>query len=377
MAKVKLDQVTKDFGKVRAVDHLTLDIPDGEFLVLLGPSGAGKTTTLKLIAGVETINTGVLTIGDRIMNALEPQKRNVAMAFESYALYPHYSVYDNLAFPLRAPGSKMSRAEVDKRVKEVAELLNIQMLLDRRPVMLSGGQKQRVSLGRALVRTPDVLLLDEPISHLDAKLRHRMRTEFKALESSIQVTTLYVTHDYLEAMSLGDRVAVINYGALQQVGRPEDLFMKPATVFVATMLGQPRVNLVECDVVNREGKLRFVRDDAQLQLTPPPALAQRVTDSGAEKVVVGLRPNFMHAPGSNGNGSAQAALETFPSRVYVYERLGTKGILSVLIGPGDGHRMDVVTPIDMDFDIDQPVSIGVESENMLVFDARTQRNLAL
>lgn len=368
MATLKLHEVTKDFGKVRAVDHLTLEVEDGEFLILLGPSGAGKTTTLKLIAGVETITSGVLYIGGKVMNALEPQKRNTAMAFESYALYPHISVYDNLAFPLRAPGSRMSSADVDKRVRDVAELLNIQMLLDRRPAMLSGGQKQRVSLGRALVRNPDVLLLDEPISHLDAKLRHHMRTEFKALESTIQATTVYVTHDYLEAMSLGDRVAVINHGVLQQVGKPEELFMKPASVFVSTMLGQPRINLVECDVQSIDGQVHFVREEASLRLTPPAQLAERVQSAGVDRVIVGLRPNFMHA----GNGS-QAAGESFPARVYVYERLGTKGVLSVTVGK---QRMDIVTPIDMDFEIDQPVTIGVESENMLVFDARTEKNLA-
>lgn len=368
MATLKLDKVTKDFGKVRAVDHLSLEVQDGEFLILLGPSGAGKTTTLKLIAGVETITSGVLYIGGKVMNALEPQKRNTAMAFESYALYPHISVYDNLAFPLRAPGSKMTSAEVDKRVKEVAGLLNMQMLLDRRPAMLSGGQKQRVSLGRALVRNPDVLLLDEPISHLDAKLRHRMRTEFKALESSIQATTIYVTHDYLEAMSLGDRVAVINKGSLQQVGKPEDLFMKPTSVFVATMLGQPRINLIECDVKSSNGQIQFVREEDSLRLTPPAELAQRVQAAGVDRVIVGLRPNFLHV-----GDDAESVSERFPARVWVYERLGTKGILSTTVGK---HRVDLVTPIDMNFTIDETVSIGVESENMLVFDARTEKNLA-
>ena len=368
MATLRLENVTKDFGKVRAVDHLSLEVQDGEFLILLGPSGAGKTTTLKLIAGVEVISSGRLYIGDKLMNAVEPQKRNTAMAFESYALYPHVNVYDNLAFPLRAPGYGMTEAQVDKRVKEVAELLNMTPLLERKPAMLSGGQKQRVSLGRALVRNPDVLLLDEPISHLDAKLRHRMRTEFKALESSIQSTTVYVTHDYLEAMSLGDRVAVIDKGKLQQVGKPEEVFMKPTNVFVSTMLGQPKINLIQCDVVQRDGAMRFVRDEAALKLTPTAEMASRVSTVGADKVIVGLRPNFMHAA----NGASPTG-DTISAHVYVYERLGTRGILSVMVG---NQRMDIVTPIEMDFAIDQPVSIGVESENMLVFDARNELNLA-
>jgi multiple sugar transport system ATP-binding protein len=240
MAKLVLHNLIKDFGKVRAVNNLSFEVEDGEFIVILGPSGAGKTTTLKLIAGVETPTSGKIYIGDKLMNAIEPSKRNVAMAFESYALYPQYTVAQNLAFPLKAPVRRVPQAEIDHRVKLVAEQLNIQSLLDRLPRMLSGGQRQRVALGRALVRDPEVLLLDEPISHLDAKLRHRMRTEFKALESEIRATTIYVTHDYLEALSLGDRLAVLQKGEIQQIGKPHEVFDNPANTFVAQILGHPR-----------------------------------------------------------------------------------------------------------------------------------------
>jgi len=238
MAKLTLQNLTKDFGKVRAVNDMSLEVADGEFIVMLGPSGAGKTTTLKLIAGAETPTDGKVYIGDRLMNGVEPHRRNVAMAFESYALYPHMTVKDNLAFPLKAPGRKLPGHEIEARVKTVSETLNIHMLLDRLPQHLSNGQKQRVALGRAMVREPDVLLLDEPISHLDAKLRHRMRTEFKALEATIRYTTIYVTHDYLEALSLGDRLVVLNQGEIQQIGKPHDVFDNPANIFVAQILGQ-------------------------------------------------------------------------------------------------------------------------------------------
>jgi multiple sugar transport system ATP-binding protein len=248
MAELVLQNLTKDYGKLRAANNISLKVEDGEFIVILGPSGAGKTTTLKLIAGVETPTSGMVYIGGKLMNAVEPHKRNVAMAFESYALYPHYTVRDNMAFPLKAPGRRFSQAEISQRVTDVAEMLNIQGLLDRLPKNLSNGQRQRVALGRAMVREPEVLLLDEPISHLDAKLRHRMRTEFKALESVIRFTTIYVTHDYLEALSLGDRLVVLQKGEIQQIGKPDEVFANPVNTFVAQILGHPQINLVETTV---------------------------------------------------------------------------------------------------------------------------------
>ena len=369
MAKLVLDHLTKDFGKVVAVEDLSLEVKDGEFMVLLGPSGAGKTTTLKLIAGVEQATRGYIFIGDRVVNAAEPQDRNVAMAFETYALYPHYTVYDNLAFPLRAPGRKITKAEVDRRVKEVAGLLNIHMLLDRQPGMLSGGQRQRVSLGRALVRDPDVLLLDEPISHLDAKLRHRMRTEFKALESAIQTTTVYVTHDYLEALSLGDRVAVIDRGKLQQLGTPDDVFSRPFNIFVATELGQPRVNLIECSVTSADDKLQLVSADGSICLTAPAKIRDRILQANLSKVILGIRPLHMHIVDGQ-----PADTQVIAGTVYVYERLGTKGVLTVTVGR---DLLDVITPIEMQFDIDEAVKIAVETNNVLVFDPTTAQNIVL
>lgn len=367
MSTLVLEHLTKDFGKVRAVDDLSLKVEDGEFMVLLGPSGAGKTTTLKLIAGVEQITSGYIMIGDRVVNAIEPQGRNVAMAFETYALYPHYSVYDNMAFPLRAPGRRLPETQVDQRVKEVAELLNIHMLLDRLPGMLSGGQRQRVSLGRALVRDPEILLLDEPISHLDAKLRHRMRTEFKALESRIQATTVYVTHDYLEALSLGDRMAVMDKGRLQQIGTPEEVFSRPVNIFVSTILGQPQVNLIECHAKSEGDNLHLVSIDGVINMVAPPQVRENLLKANLDRVIVGIRPLFLHP--INGRGAGTDAID---GTVYVYERLGTRGILTITAG---SHQLNVITPIEMEFGINEPVQVGIETENILVFDPATEKNV--
>ena len=369
MAKLVLDRITKNFGKVTAVDDLSLEVSDGEFLVLLGPSGAGKTTTLKVIAGVEQPTRGLITIGDKLVNAVEPQRRNIAMAYETYALYPHLNVAENLAFPLRAPGRNLSREQIEGRVKEVATLLNIHMLLDRLPDQLSGGQRQRVSLGRAMVRTPDVLLLDEPISHLDAKLRHRMRAEFKALKAAIKTTTVYVTHDYLEALSLADRVATLDHGRLQQLGTPDGVFSHPVNVFVATLLGHPKINLIRCRVASEGDGMQFVSADGAIRLTAPDRIRQQVQKANVSEVVVGIRPfhvsvlDHQPAPGDVCNAT-----------VYVYERLGTAGILTASVG---SINLDVITSLEAHFDIDAPVKLAVQTEHLLVFHPTTEQNILL
>jgi multiple sugar transport system ATP-binding protein len=368
MAKLVLDRVTKKFGSVVAVNDLSLEVADGEFLVLLGPSGAGKTTTLKLISGVEHSDDGLIYIGDKLVNALEPPQRNVAMAFETYALYPNYNVYNNIAFPLKAPGRKMSKQDIDRKVRSVAELLGITPLLERHVGALSGGQRQRVSLGRAMVRDPEILLLDEPIAHLDAKLRHRMRTEFKALEREIHTTTIYVTHDYLEALSLADRVVVLNLGKLQQVGTTDDVFNHPANVFVATQLGQPKINLIKSTVSNNGGKLQFDSTDAgAIRLDVPDRLKDAVLKANAKEFLVGIRPLYMDVV-DNQAGRANVIDAT----VYVYERLGTKGVLTASTG---SQSLDVITPIEMDFRIDEPVKLAVQVDNLIVFDAASEQNI--
>jgi multiple sugar transport system ATP-binding protein len=369
MAKLLLDRITKTFGKVTAVDNLSLEVSDGEFLVLLGPSGAGKTTTLKVIAGVETPTRGLVSIGDRVVNALEPQRRNVAMAYETYALYPHLNVGENLAFPLRAPGRNLGKAQIEQRVKEVATLLNIHMLLDRLPGELSGGQRQRVSLGRAMVRNPDVMLLDEPISHLDAKLRHRMRAEFKALKSAIKTTTVYVTHDYLEAMSLADRVATLDHGRLQQIGTPDDIFVHPVNVFVATLLGHPKINLVRCRVVTEAGRMQLVSADGAVRLTAPDSIRLKVEQANVGEVIVGIRPFDVYALDHQPEQG-----DVLGGTVYVYERLGTQGVLTASVG---ATNLDVLTSLEDQFDIDAPVKLAVKTDQVMVFDPATEHNILL
>jgi ABC-type sugar transport system ATPase subunit len=242
MASVTFEHVTKQFDETTAVDDFSLQIGDGEFLVLVGPSGCGKTTALRMLAGLEEITSGRIRIGERIVNNLTPGSRNVAMVFQSYALYPHMTVRDNLAFGLR--NYKVPKDEIERRVSRAAQVLELQQLLKRKPKQLSGGQRQRVALGRAIVREPDAFLMDEPLSNLDAALRVHTRAEILTLQRRLGTTTLYVTHDQIEAMTMGDRIAVMNTGVLQQVGTPEELYTKPVNTFVATFIGSPSMNLL-------------------------------------------------------------------------------------------------------------------------------------
>jgi multiple sugar transport system ATP-binding protein len=368
MAKLRLENLTKDFGPVHAVNDMSLEVVDGEFIVMLGPSGAGKTTTLKLIAGVESPTNGKIFFDDKLVNSIEPNRRNVAMAFESYALYPHMTVKQNLTYPLKAPGRKFSTDEINRRVNGVAETLNIQMLLDRLPQHLSNGQKQRVALGRAMVREPEVLLLDEPISHLDAKLRHRMRTEFKALEAHIRYTTIYVTHDYLEALSLGDRLVVLNQGIIQQIGKPREVFEEPVNLFVSKILGHPQINLIECTVQREGGVLQLLSLDGTVCIHVPDRLRQPLLQQNVQGFTLGIRPMHLH-PITDG---ASAATDQCSGSVYVFERLGTKGVLTATVGQ---HRLDVITPIEMDFAIDEPVRLAIDTNHVMVFNSQTQQNI--
>ncbi len=244
MASVSLHAATKRFGETTAVEDLSLDVADGEFVVLLGPTGAGKTTTLRLIAGLEQPDSGSVKIGDHDVTSLAPAQRDVAFVFQQYSLYPHYSVFENLAFPLRAPGRKWSEDAIRKRVQEVAETLRIESKLDNRATQLSGGEMQRVSIGRALVRSPNVFLMDEPLSSLDAKLRESLRVELKHIQRDLGATIVYVTHDQLEAMTLADRIGVLSEGRLIQVGPPREIYETPANIYSAQRLGSPQINLV-------------------------------------------------------------------------------------------------------------------------------------
>jgi multiple sugar transport system ATP-binding protein len=286
MARILFDQVTKRYGQVVAVDRLDLEIRDQEFLVLLGPSGCGKTTTLNMIAGLEDLSEGDLYFDDQIVNFMPPHRRDVAMVFQSYALYPHKTVYDNIAFGLRMRGHK--QAEIEPRVRDAAERLHIDHLLERKPHQLSGGQRQRVALGRAMVRQPAVFLMDEPLSNLDAALRVSMRAEIKHLHQAMQTTFVYVTHDQAEALTLADRIVVMRDGLIQQIGSPEQIYERPRNTFVASFLGSPPINYLEGALIERDDRIVFRRGELAIAL--PEGLSPRATANGERAVRLGIRP---------------------------------------------------------------------------------------
>lgn len=322
MARVAVRNLTKRFGKVVAVDHATFEVKDGEFVVLLGPSGSGKTTTLRLIAGLEVPDEGEIWIGDRLVNDLPPKDRDVAMVFQNYALYPHMKVYDNLAFPLKL--RKLPKDEIDRRVREVARLLRIEELLDRYPRQLSGGQQQRVALGRAIVRRPQVFLMDEPLSNLDAKLRIYMRAELKRLQRELGVTTIYVTHDQAEAMTMADRIIVFNEGKIQQIGTPSELYHKPANLFVAGFIGAPAMNFFDCSLVEEDGEV--VLDAGYFRVRLPKDLAEVVKkEAKSSELILGVRPEHITL-------LEKPTPESFEAEVYVVEPLGSETIIDFKLG---------------------------------------------
>lgn len=306
MASIRFDQVTKRFDSgVIAVDKLSLDIADREFVVLLGPSGCGKSTTLNMIAGLEDVSEGKLYLGDALVNHVPPHARDVAMVFQSYALYPHKSVYENIAFGLRM--RKLAGEEIERRVKDAARRLEITELLARRPSQLSGGQRQRVALGRAMVRQPAVFLMDEPLSNLDAALRISMRAEIKALHQTMQTTFVYVTHDQAEALTLADRIVVMKDGLVQQIGTPEAIYERPRNVFVAAFLGNPPINLIPGTVDSSGGALTFRQGTIAVPLDE--GIATRLRAQAGRAVVLGVRPEDV-APDANGplRGTIQSVL---------------------------------------------------------------------
>src|SRR6185312_12865911 len=307
MASVTLKNLSKRFGKVTAVQDVNLQIRDGEFVVLLGPSGCGKSTMLYSIAGLETISGGEIFIGDRLMNRVPPKARNIAMVFQDYALYPHMNVYNNMAFGLKL--RKISSPEIGRRVQEAAAMLSIEHLLQRRPRELSGGQRQRVALGRAIVREPDVFLMDEPLSNLDAILRAQMRTEIARLHHRLNSTFIYVTHDQVEAITMGDRIVVLKDGIIQQVGSPQEVYERPANVFVAGFIGTPAMNFLRGTVKAREGSL--VLDTGDFAVPLAGAGAASATAYTEKALIAGIRPSAIALAGpddtSASDGGAIAA----------------------------------------------------------------------
>ena len=291
MAQVTLQKLVKNYDDTPAVRGIDLDIADKEFVVLVGPSGCGKSTTLRMIAGLEDITGGDVLIGGEVVNDVPPKDRDIAMVFQNYALYPHMSVYENMSFGLRL--KKVRKDEIDRRVQNAAQILDISELLQRKPKQLSGGQRQRVAMGRAIVRDPKVFLFDEPLSNLDAKLRVQMRTEIKKVHQKVRTTTVYVTHDQIEAMTLADRVVVMNGGNIEQVGTPNDLYHSPATKFVAGFIGSPAMNMVPCSVEEAAGALR-VRLSGDIAFPVPQNRTQRYRALvGRSNLLFGLRPEHI------------------------------------------------------------------------------------
>lgn len=325
MAGVQLVNVTKKYGQVTAVDNIKLDINDKEFLVLVGPSGCGKSTTLRMIAGLEGITSGELVIGDRRVNEIPPKDRDIAMVFQNYALYPHMNVFRNMAFGLRL--RKFSKPEIQKRVHEAAKILDISELFDRKPKELSGGQRQRVAMGRAIVRKPKVFLFDEPLSNLDAKLRVQMREELARLHQRLSTTIIYVTHDQVEAMTLANRIVIMNEGAIMQMGAPMEVYNHPKNIFVAGFIGSPTMNFIECRIVSQNGRLFVSIPEKMLEI--PSSLQDRFTKSDGRECIFGIRPE--HIYDSTLKAPFQNA-ERLTAIIEVVEPLGSEIILLTRMG---------------------------------------------
>ena len=358
MAGVTLNEVVKTYGDVVAVDHVNLDIQDGEFVALVGPSGCGKTTTLNLIAGLIELTSGEIMLGDRQINTLDPKDRDLAMVFQNYALYPNKTVFENLAFPLRM--RKTPKPSIDEQVKRTANVLSIEHLLDRHPRQLSGGQQQRVALGRALVRSPQAFLMDEPLSNLDAKLRVQMRAELKRFHQELQATVIYVTHDQMEAVTMADRIAVMHLGKLQQFARPEEIYGNPVNTFVAGFIGSPAMNMLAGRVVS-EGDQVAVASDHGWRLPLPARLARRAQASSGE-VIVGARHRNVLL-------SFEARPGWIQGRVYTVEPTGDITYVHLMVGD-----YLVVASAEPDFRArpDALIWVSFEPEHMLLFDAQTE-----
>ena len=357
MVRVRLVNLCKYFGKVKAVDNLNLDIRDGEFVALLGPSGCGKTTTLLMIAGIYKPTKGYIYFDDRIVNDLPPKDRNVGMVFQSYALYPHMTVYDNIAFPLKL--KKVPKQEIDRKVREVAKFLRIENLLDRKPSQLSGGQQQRVALARALAKEPQLFLMDEPLSNLDAKLRVTMRAELKRLQKELGITTIYVTHDQVEAMTMADRIAVMNEGKLQQYGEPQELYNKPANVFVAGFIGSPPMNFLDGSLVERDGEMYI--DFGVFEIKLPSDMAQVLKEANASsEVIFGIRPEDIKI----GEGDLEG-------EVYVVEPMGKDSIVHINMG-GDIIIRALVSG-SAAFAMQEKVKLTFDMSKAHVFDKKTEK----
>jgi multiple sugar transport system ATP-binding protein len=360
MASVTFDHVTKAYADdVIAVNDLDLLVKDGEFLVLVGPSGCGKTTALRCLAGLEEITSGQIKIDERIVNRVPSKDRNIAMVFQSYALYPHMTVFNNLAFGLKL--LKTPKDEIKRRVEEAAKILNLERFLDRKPKALSGGQRQRVALGRAIVREPAAFLMDEPLSNLDAKLRVQTRAEISRIQQRLGTTTVYVTHDQVEAMTMGDRIAVMRDGLLQQVGPPPELYTQPVNKFVAAFIGSPAMNFAR--VRAEDGTLKM--GSARLELTG--ARAKAASERKGRDLEIGFRPEDLEIA----NGSADGVVR-FPAKVDVVEYLGNQELLHA---DAEGNDIVALVPSDQKVQVGDNVEFTIPTVKLHLFDPETEESL--
>ena len=361
MSSLKLNNVSKIYSDgYKAVDNFDLTIPDKEFLVLVGPSGCGKSTTLRMIAGLETISKGEVLIGDRVVNDVQPKDRDIAMVFQSYALYPHKSVYKNIAFSLER--RRIPKDEIDKRVREAAKILHIEHLLDRKPKALSGGQRQRVALGRAIVRDPAVFLFDEPLSNLDAKLRTQMRTEISLLHKRLGTTFIYVTHDQTEAMTMGDRIVVMDSGVIQQTDTPENLYHRPANIFVASFIGSPSMNFID-GILEKDEKGFYVRVGEDIIVTDK--ITSAMENHIGENIRIGIRPEDI---------TVESSTDNLKGTLKVQENLGSEAYIHIEYGncPITARVPETITKQPGD-----AILFGVKCHKIHIFSIDSGANLTI
>ncbi len=356
--KITIEALCKLFGKVKAVDNLNLEIRDGEFVALLGPSGCGKTTTLLMLAGIYKPFSGSIRFGDKVVNHLIPKERNIGMVFQSYALYPHMSAFDNISYPLKL--KKVHRREMKTRVQATADMMGIGELLDRKPAELSGGQQQRVAVARALVKEPAILLFDEPLSNLDAKLRLRMRGEIKRLQESLGVTSVYVTHDQVEAMTMASRIAVMNYGVLQTYGAPNQLYDDPDTLFVAGFIGAPPMNFIEMTFEERDDGFYLKSQALEIRIPDERGVLAKQNDV-PQRVTMGIRPEDVSVV-AEGDGD-------FKAEVYLIEPLGREDLVTFRF---DDEEIRALTPAPFDGQISETICLKLDEAKTHLFNPETK-----
>jgi multiple sugar transport system ATP-binding protein len=366
VAQIALENLTKTYKKITALDTVNLTVKDKEFLVLFGPAGAGKTTMLKMIAGLEFPDDGLVKINQEIVNIVTPANRNVSMVFENYALYPHLTVYDNIASPMRSKLYREDEEYIRQSILEVTRKMKIDHLWERLPSQLSNGQRQRVALGRCLVRKPNVFLMDEPLAHLDAKLRHFMRAELKEMQTSFNTTTIYVTHDYMEALSLGDRIAIINLGQIVQIGTGSELFYTPCNQFVAKLMGEPEINLLPAEIIRDNGtvKLKMLSQKHLYEL--PDDIARFFRNNSIERVNLGVRGNDIYY------SKKREDADYIKGSVYVLEPIGNRSILTANV---EDQHLRIIVPNNFESPMDSDIYLKIDFADTMFFDAETENYL--